>query len=128
MNPYVLLVIAALSAALIAAGWRLDSMGDELKAAKASLETERANVKIVEKYVDRVVEVERTRPVVGEQLTRLCNRAGMLSPGHPDEAATANPDAGQTEPTLQGLADDVVACRLNGKQLAALQEVVRAQQ
>lgn len=128
MNPYLLVLIAGMATLLALAGWRLDVQGKELSAAKAALEVERTNEKVVEKYVDRVVEVERSRPIVGVALERLCNRAGMSRPGHSDAATAADPNHGQDEPTIQGLADDVTACRLNGKQLAAIQEVVREQQ
>jgi hypothetical protein len=125
ISPYLLAAIAALVAVIAVMGWRMDSLGDQLDAAEAALEVERANVKIVEKYVDKVVEVERTRPVVGAALQRLCHRAGMQRPGTVDAGASADPNDGQT---LQGLADDIIACRLNAEQLAGLQEVVRGQQ
>lgn len=92
--------------------------------AEAALEVEKRNVKIVEKYVDRVVTIERNRPVVGAALERLCASAGLQRPGHPDAPAAPNADNG---PTLQGLADDIIACQLNSEQLSGLQASIRAQ-
>lgn len=121
-------LLALLCACAIAASAilfnRYQAATDRAVKAEAALATEKANGKIVTRYVDRVVEVERTRHVVGSALVRLCESAGMQRPGDPDEAAAANPNNG---PTLEGLAADVIACRLNSDQLAAIQEVIKSQ-
>ena len=118
-------MICALAVAACAILWnRYQAADARADKAEAALEVEKRNEKIVTQYVTKIVEVERTRPVVGAALERLCASAGLSGAGQPDEAGTANTHDG---PTLEGLADDIVACRANSGQLTSLHEVLRPQ-
>ena len=123
LNPYALVIVAALVAALAVAGWRLDVVTDERDAAVGALETERANAKVVERVVTVEKEVIRRVPVIRRELVRLCVGEGPGA-GVPDAAAGEAPGdvrAGR----LQRLGAEVAICLQTSERLVGLQEAVR---
>ena len=91
--------------------------------AEAALETEKANAKVVTKYVDRVVTIEKRIPGAVRHIYSLCEQPGVPGAGHPNAAAAAD----ARDRRIAGLAADAGSCRQNAEQLSAIQEVLRGQ-
>lgn len=123
LNPYALVIVAALVAALAVAGWRLDVVTDERDAAVGALETERANAKVVERVVTVEKEVIRRVPVIRERLVRLCDGEGPGA-GVPD-AAAGSEAADVRARRLQGLGSEIADSLQESERLVGLQEAVR---
>lgn len=90
--------------------------------AEAALVQMKSNERVVTKYVDRIVEVEKRVPIAVTHIRSLCD-GPVSGAGDPDEAAAA--DARDRQ--IARLAADLAACRQNADQLSALQEVLRPQ-
>lgn len=122
MNPYLLVAVAVLLGLLGLAGWRLDALGDKLAEAELALEVSKENERVVTKYIDRVVTVEKRIPGAVRHIISLCDKP-LPGAGHPDAAAATD----ARDRRIAGLAADAAACRQNSEQLSALQEVLRPQ-
>jgi hypothetical protein len=92
--------------------------------AEAALVVQAANEKVVTKYVDKIVTVEKRIPGAVKHIYSLCEQPAVVSgASDPDAAATAD----ARDRRIAGLAADSAACRQNAEQLSALQEVLRPQ-
>ena len=116
------LVIAVLVAACAFMYNRWDAADTRADQAEAALIVEKANEKVVTKFVEQKVEVIRRVPVIRERLVRLCDDTGLSGTGNPDGAAVAKARDG-----IAGLSDEIAACLIEAKQLAAIQEVIENQ-
>ena len=113
--------ICALALYIMFNRWQAaDARADQ---AEAALVTEKANAKVVTKYVDKVVTIEKRIPGAVRHIYSLCEQPGVPSAGHPDAAAAAD----ARDRRITGLAADFGACRQNAEQLSALQEVLKGQ-
>lgn len=91
--------------------------------AEAALVVSKENERVVTKYVERVVTVEKRIPGAVRYLERLCVIPGVPSAGSPDAEAAPDP----RDQRIAGLAADFAACVQNAEQLRALQDVLRPQ-
>lgn len=129
-NPYLLLLIVALAAALAVAGWRMDALADERDAARAALEVRDSNDQVVTQYVEKIVKVPGPA-VIRERLVRgMCIIPDVPGPGSADAAAGA--DTAYRLPHEAGrfaeqLSVELAAVQRNRLKLDALQEVLRPQ-
>ncbi len=117
------LAIAVLVAACAFFYNRWDAADTRADQAEAALIVEKANEKVVTKFVEQKVEVIRRVPVIRRELVRLCDATGLPGAGNPDGTAVVEARDG-----IAGLSDEIAACLIEAKQLMALQEVVRNQQ
>lgn len=91
--------------------------------AEAALQVSKDNERVVTRYVDKIVTIEKRIPGAVRHIYSLCDKPGVPSPADPDGAAPA--DARDRQ--IAGLAADFGACRQNAEQLKALQDVLRPQ-
>ena len=112
--------ICALALYIMFNRWQAaDARADQ---AEAALVTEKANAKVVTKYVDKVVTIEKRIPGAVKHIYSLCD-GPVSGAGNPDAAAPAD----SRDRHIARLAADFAACRQNAEQLSALQEVLRPQ-
>lgn len=120
----ILAMICALSISVCAILWiRLDAADERADRAETALRNVARNDKVVTKYVDKIVTIEKRVPGAVRHLYELCDQPGVPGAGSPD--ATAEADA--RDRRIAGLAADAGACAQNAEQLMALQEVLRPQ-
>ena len=127
LTAYVIAALALALAIAVGAGAffynRWDAADTRADQAEAALIVEKANEKVVTKFVEQKVEVIRRVPVIRERLVRLCDNATVSGAGNPDGTTVVEARDG-----IAGLSEEIGACLIEAKQLAALQEVVRGQQ
>lgn len=118
-----LVVLGALSWGL----WsRLDSVTGQLDQAKATIETEHANERIVTKYVDKIIQVPGPAVIRDRIVRGVCSTIDLPSPGTADEAATADALA-RRDHEADRASESLRNAALNQAQCGALLEVLRPQ-
>ena len=105
---------------------RYEAVKARADAAEAALVMEKANAKIVEKFVDRIVKVPGPSVVRERLIAGVCHTFNLPSPANPDGAAGTDPGNRQTDPARE-LAADLAASARNKAKLEALQAVLQPQ-
>lgn len=115
-------LVLVLSLALVGQQWKAERK--ERVRLEQLAKTEKVNEVIVEKFIDRKVEVVKHVPVIRERLVeRVCHTLEL--PSARDSPAAPGTQAG--DGVVDGLATEIGACLVESAQLSAIIESLRKQ-